>query len=212
MMADGAWAWILISEQALFKQEGIWWAPPLWHESLRPQKALLRCSSSIHSTLALNANTPQMLAANETRPLWGTFGVLLCFFLHVFVYFSSALVTEQTNSRSADRTIGHRLDGLFLRLLLGCMKSSVCRGGCIFSLLICVSASLCLSVFVCVCFGECVCVCVHTKRGNGCWEGGCCSCCLQTHNSLSGMLQSRLHLLQLKSVFSHKQQSKTHKN
>lgn len=64
----------------------------------------------------------------------------------------------------------------------------------------------CECVWVCV--FQCLCMC----WGNGGWEGGCCSCCLQNRNSLLVMLQSRLHLSQLKSVFPHKQQSMAHKN
>lgn len=64
-----------------------------------------------------------------------------------------------------------------------------------------------LLIYVLLCFSV---FCV--RRGNGGWEEDCCSCCLQKHNSLLVMLQSRLHLSQLKSVFSHKQQSTAHKN
>lgn len=170
---------------------------PCSHAPLPSTALHLKCFRS----LALNVNVPQMLAAIKCRlmrSMWRVFFVCVCLFFPPLLLWRSR--------QTPDQLIAPLADGWFLRPLLGCMKSSVCRGVCFFA----ANLRFCASVFDCVCLGVCVCVCL--RRGNGCWEEGCCSCCLQTHNSLSGMLQSRLHLWQLKSVFSHKQQSKTHKN
>lgn len=111
MMADGACARILISEQALFKQEDIWWAPLFWHEQLRPQKPLLTCSSAIHSTafemlpfISAERKRASNVSRNQMPPYEEHLEGFFC--VRVFVFSSSALVKEQTNSRSADRAIG----------------------------------------------------------------------------------------------------------